>query len=117
VSKAAVQALRMMESKFKPDRGHEYYIFTFKDIVRVFKGIFSIDIKNHVGNDQLAKVLYNELNRQFLDRLNSATDIATYFECMEEIVIGTLDKRDIRSFQGSHHQQQTPVEGQRQAEL
>lgn len=76
VCKVAVQTLRMMEFKFKPDRGHEYYIYTFKDIVRAFKGIFSIDIKNQVGNDQLFKVMYNELNRQFLDRLNSASDIA-----------------------------------------
>ena len=83
--------------------------------MRTFKGIFSIDIKNQVGNDQLFKVLYNELNRQFLDRLNSAVDIATYFECMIEIVSGTLEKKELR-FTSSHNQQ-TLIEGQRQAEL
>jgi len=42
----------------------------------VFKGVFMINTKIAVGNDQLAKVLYNELNRQFLDRLNNPEDIA-----------------------------------------
>jgi len=47
----------MMENKFKPIPGKEFYIFTFKDIVRVFRGLFQIDIVNPVGNDQLARVV------------------------------------------------------------
>lgn len=67
----------MVENKFKPTAGKEYYIFSFKDIVRVYRGLFKIDIANTVGSDQLAKVLYNELNRQFLDRLNNIEDLKT----------------------------------------
>jgi hypothetical protein len=85
----------MVEKNFKPTAGKEYYIFSFKDIVRVYRGLFKIDIKNPVSSDQLAKVLYNELNRQFLDRLNSVEDIKTYFECIEPIVKDTLEKRDL----------------------
>lgn len=65
----------MMETKFKPGKNKEHYIFTMKDLMRVQKGIFSIDMKIQVGNDQLLKVLYNESNRIFLDRLTNSSDI------------------------------------------
>jgi len=75
ISKISVQILRMMENKFKPGKNKEHYIFTMKDIMRVYKGIFSIDMKIQVGNDQFMKVLFNECNRVFLDRLTSSNDI------------------------------------------
>ena len=102
VTRASMEIFKFITEQLPPTPSKFHYIFTLRDLSRVFEGLCSATPDKIRTGANFVRLWRNEIHRVFLDRLTSIDDVTLVENKLSSIIHATFPK-------SSNHALQNPI--------